>query len=392
MEQVLIMCASHPQADPRPNRMIHWLKDKYAVTVLGLEPVNVDGVESIGVPSFSQGFVLTVIRKCIALLGMLFVHLGFLGLAESLSLNLHARIASHIDPNALNRLQNANFDLIVSHDIVLLPLAFAVRKKAKVLLDAREFYPRHYVDRPLWRLISQPEMDYLCEIYLHKCEGMITVSDGIAEEYKKRYRVNSQVVLSLPEFKELSPTPVRIDNIRIIHHGIASPSRRLDQMIEMMDHVDKRFSLDVMLVPQKSRYWDKLVEMASARTNVRIIPPVPMNEIVTFTHAYDIGLFLSASTTFNLKYALPNKLFEFVQARLAVAIGPSIEMRKIVEKYDCGVVSRDFEPESMAEVLNQLTSERVMYYKNQSHKASHELNAQTNTEKVRQIVRELVER
>jgi glycosyltransferase involved in cell wall biosynthesis len=370
--------------------MIHWLKGQYTVTALSLEGTGIEGVESYSVPTFSQGFVLAATRKGFALLGMILVRLGLRRLAEAISSNIHAPLATHNMSALLDKLGMTSFDLIVSHDLVLLPLAFRVRNRPKILFDAREYYPRHYEDRLFWRLVSQPEMDYLCEMYLRKCNAMIAVSEGIAREYERSYRVHPHVMLSLPEYHDLSPTPVQNDTVRIIHHGIVSPSRRLDRMIEMMDYVDRRFSLDLMLVPQKSRCWDKLTKMVKTRTNVRIIPPVAMHEIVAYTNRYDIGLFLSSPTTFNLEFALPNKLFEFIQARLGVAIGPSTEMRKIVEKYDCGIVSQDFEPQSMAEALNELTAEKISYYKQQSHKASFELKAEANTEKANDIVRELI--
>lgn len=96
---------------------------------------------------------------------------------------------------------------------------------------------------------------------------------------------------------------------------------------------------DLMLVPQESWYWYKLAEIANKRKNVRFIPLLPMLETIRFTSRYDIGMFSCEPAIFNLAYALPNKPFESIQAKLVVAIDPSIEMKKIAEKYDCGVVT-----------------------------------------------------
>ena len=57
----------------------------------------------------------------------------------------------------------------------------------------------------------------------------------------------------------------------------------------------------------------------------------------------------SASTccppiNFNNKLALPNKLFDYVQARLGVLIGPSPEMVHYVEEYDLGEVAARLRP------------------------------------------------
>jgi len=145
-----------------------------------------------------------------------------------------------------------------------------------------------------------------------------------------------------------------------------------------------------MLVPTFPAYFKKLEKEVKKRKNIRIISPVPYNEIINFTNKYDIGLFLCPPVSFNLKYVLPNKLFEFIQARLMVAIGPSIEMKKIVEKYNCGIIAKDFSPKTLAEELNKLTSERIMYYKEQSNKAAKQLNAESNYSKIIKIIDELI--
>jgi len=176
----------------------------------------------------------------------------------------------------------------------------------------------------------------------------------------------------------------------MIHHGAAARSRKIETMLEMMDYVDERFTLDLMMVARDSRYWSRLVSRVKRRKNIQIVPPVSMQEIIPTTNQYDIGLFLVPPSNFNLQYALPNKLFEFIQARLAVAIGPSIEMSRIVRQFDCGVISQDFDPRSLANELNKLTAEKIMELKKHSHEAAQELNADTNAKRIREIVRDLI--
>ena len=57
-----------------------------------------------------------------------------------------------------------------------------------------------------------------------------------------------------------------------------------------------------------------------------------MHELPRMANDYDVGLYLLPPTNFNQRYALPNKFFEFIQGRLAIAIGPSPEMAKLVER------------------------------------------------------------
>lgn len=392
MTKVLVLCKSDPQSDPRPNRMIHYLKDHYDVTVLGLNKIRMEGVESFAMRDVSiQPSLQSGIRNALSRSGLLFYHLRLRRMARALWARLRVPITIDCAGDLTTKFRERDFDLIVSHDIFMLPFAFSVRNRARVLLDAREYYPLHYEDRPRWRVFGQPVEEYLCAQYLLRCDKVMTVSQGIAEEYARVYKVTPEVIPSLPESYSLSPRPCQKDRIRIIHHGIVSMSRRPDLMITVMDYVGSRFSLDLMLMPERSAYWNRLCRMVAKRKNVRIIPPVPMKEIVPFTNQYDIGLLLCGPTTLNIRYGLGNKFFEFIQARLALAIGPLIEMKRIVEKYDCGIVSHDFQPRSMAEALNKLTVEKIMYYKEQSDKASLELNAEANSGRIRKIVESLVE-
>lgn len=184
---------------------------------------------------------------------------------------------------------------------------------------------------------------------------------------------------------------IQENSIRIIHHGMASPDRYIHKMIEVMDYVDDRFTLDLMLVSTYYQdYFQTLQQMTSDRKNTRIIPIVPFEEIIPFTSQYDIGMFLVPFSTFNLKMCLPNKFFEFIQARLAIAIGPSPEMAKLVQQYHLGIISKDFTPKSMAESLNKLTKEEILQYKENSNKAAKILNAQNEGEKLLKIVEEVL--
>jgi hypothetical protein len=110
-----------------------------------------------------------------------------------------------------------------------------------------------------------------------------------------------------------------------------------------------------------------------------------------FLNKYDIGLFILETTTFNYKFALPNKLFEFIQARLAIAIAPSPEMKEIVKKYDLGIVADNFTPTGMADKIKELSREKIMYFKNQSHLHSKELSAENNEILIKNVVTNMLE-
>lgn len=391
---VLILCASNPDHDPRPNRMIHWLKERYQVTVLGETRYSDGGVEAL---AWSEGTTLPhprIAGTTQALIRKVFYALQYVW-------NLIRRNYEEIVWSKLGRsrlilqdLLGRNFDLIVSHDCTLLPFAFALKQKSgsKILFDAREYYTRDFEEELLWRIARKPVFQYLCDTYLNDCDRIITVSEGLSREYAREFRIRPpDVVMSLPYTYPLKASRMQEDRVRIIYHGAANASRQTEVMVAVMDYVDARFTLDLMLVPTSDvAYWRRLTSLVKQRDNVRIIPPVPMQEIVPFINQYDIGLFLCPPANLNLEFVLPNKLFEYIQARLAVAIGPNVEMKRIVERYGCGIVTDDFEPRNMAQALNVLTAGDVMMFKERSHRAASELNAENNQEKVVGMVAELL--
>ncbi len=185
------------------------------------------------------------------------------------------------------------------------------------------------------------------------------------------------MLTNAPPQSALEPSPVDRP-IRLIHHGIAAAERQLELMIEAMDLLDDRFTLDLMLVPSQPRYMARLDRLIAARPRIRLLEPVPQRSIVECCNAYDAGVFVLPPRNGNQLHVLPNKLFEFIQARLAVVVGPSPEMARIVREHDCGVVADDFTAPSLARALSGLTPERLMAYKLGAAAAAELLNAERN--------------
>jgi hypothetical protein len=345
------------------------LNDNFKVYALGLKDPEIKGVN----------FYQLVIKKALFLriFFALFTFLKSYDLIEKFIIKYKVKFER-------DKIYKIKFDLIITNDVESLPIAFRIPGKNRILLDAHEYSPEQFQDKFVWRMFYKGYNIHLCKKYLNKVDKMTTICQAIANEYSKIFNVSPEVITNAVKYYELSPTPVKNNKIKIIHHGAAIPSRKIELMIEMMKYTDKRFTLDLMLIPTDKKYFTKLSDLV--RKNVSIKEPVPMDKIAKVTNDYDIGLFLLPPIGFNYKYALPNKLFEFIQARLAIAIGPSPEMSDYVKKYDLGIVSDDFEPKSLAKEINKLTKEKIEYFKNQSNKHAYELSQEKNQLKFESII------
>ncbi len=275
---------------------------------------------------------------------------------------------------ALQLLGGKKFNLLIANDSHALPLIFKISNNAPVLYDAHEYSPREFEDQLKWRLTFGKFNKYICEKYLKLLSGMTTVCDGIAREYLRNYGIRSKVVYNSPHFKDFYPGVIDNKRIKIIHHGVALKSRHIECMIKMMDFLDERFELNFYLVKENENYFNQLLEISKSNKNIKFHEPVSMNLLPEIINGYDIGLFLLPPVNFNYQHALPNKFFEFVQGRVAVAIGPSPEMAAIVQKYQIGIVAKSFDPQDLAGELSKLDVNELSRFKKESHKAARELN------------------
>jgi len=68
---------------------------------------------------------------------------------------------------------------------------------------------------------------YLCSQYLSKADAMVTVSRGIAEEYRKTYGVPCEVLSNASFYEEQEPSVVSERQIRLVHHGQDPPLKAI---------------------------------------------------------------------------------------------------------------------------------------------------------------------
>jgi hypothetical protein len=354
--RILVLSPSNLATDPRVNRQLRLLQSDCRVTAAGFGDPQIDGVEFIPIRSERK----TLFRRLQAALRLkarryedYYWHIGY----------VHEALAG---------LRDRRFDAIIANDADTWPLAHAIRGGARLLFDAHEYAPRQVEDRPYWRFFYRDYRTWLCREFLPRADAVVTVCDGIADEFARVFGVRRPLVIrNTPPYQSFSPGATDPGRVRMIHHGAASRSRRIEVMIDLMAHLDARFTLDLMLVGSDSSYLQFLRRRAAGDRRIRFRDPVPALRIIEETRAYDLGLFLLPPTNFNLRFALPNKFFEFIQARLGVAIGPSPEMARIVRTHACGVVADSFRPEALAAVLGEVTPAQLATWKENAHRAAH---------------------
>ena len=364
----LIVSFTETRRDPRVLRHIRLLEERFELTVIGYGPP----------PPFVGTFLAlkAPMERSLANSIVSVSNFGFRLAALVLGLySVHYWLDFRVG-SAKGLLKNKRFDVIIANDFETAPFAawLSSRSRGKFFVDAHEYTPDEF-DGFLHRFFLSRFRLWLCTQFHNRAEYIVTVSDGLARRYSQILGSREIGVLwNTPPFQDLAPSKVDNQEIKIIHHGIAARIRKIENMIELAGLLDKRFSVTFMLVRNDPEYFGELVKLGARFRNVFFVDPVPTLEIARFTNSYDVGLLLLPETTLNAEYALPNKFFEYIQARLAIAIGPSKEMRGIVSHYDNGVVTESISPLEVANNLNALSGEEIQEFKNASDRAARILN------------------
>ena len=284
---------------------------------------------------------------------------------------------------AREHLEVGAWDAVLADDVETVPLALSLEPAGGVHADLHEYAPRQKEGVPRWRLFVAPYVRWLCRTHVARADSATTVAQGLADAYQREYGITTGVVTNATPYHELPVTPVPGPGrpLRLVHSGAALPDRHLEIMIEAVARSHRDLTLDLYLTRTDPALIDRLRERAGALPperagRVRVLDPVPYDQLVETLARYDVGVFSIPPVSFNYRHTLPNKLFDFVQARLAVVVSPSPEMAAVVERYRLGAVTEDFTAASLAATLDTLDRDAVAAGKAASAAAAHELSAE----------------
>ncbi|MDZ7793216.1 MAG: hypothetical protein U5P10_05835 [Spirochaetia bacterium] len=380
MKKILIISKSNLDIDPRVYKQILFLKEAgYYITTCGLKPSNIEDqfIKLEKRKSFSiwkKFSIENVIKKIVEKIRLTI---------EKIYLYTKQYEKHYWNQDYVRKTLSSirdkvdNVDLIIANDIPALPLSVKLKKwfNCNLYIDAHEYEPLHFNTKHFIKYY-EGYWTYFCGKYLPHAEHMTTVCDGIANKYSEEFRVKCDVLMNTPFYADLQPNKTKNNTIKLVHHGAASRRRVLENMIYLMDQLDKRFELHFFLINMHTSYGKELKKIANENERIFFHNPVDMKTLSGTLNQFDIGLYLLTPDSFNQEMALPNKIFEFIQGRLGIAIWPSPEMKKIIDKYENGVYSEDFNIEKMSFVLNRMSKDKIDYMKKNSHLAAKELNAE----------------
>jgi len=355
--RLLILSFSRIVSDARLLKQIALFRDDYDLTTCGYGPAPAGVTEHIEIPSDLE------VWRYPRLLVMLRQY----------------RRAYWTNPAvaaARAALEGRMFDVVIANDVDTVGIALSLQPRGGVHADLHEYAPRMREDLLRVRVFVHPFIDWMCRTFVARAQSWTTVGDGIAAEYRRRFGFEPGVVTNAAPYIDAEPSPAH-EPLRLVHSGAAQEHRGLEEIIEAVQLTGADVTLDLYLVEQSAVFLEHLRVLAERTpARVRINAAVPYARLSATLRDYDAGIHVIPPRSFNHRWALPNKLFDFVQARLGVIVGPSPEMAAYVERYGIGAVTGGFTAAEIARTLDSIAADDVQRWKRASHGHARELSSE----------------
>jgi len=284
-------------------------------------------------------------------------------------------------------------DILFSVDLDTLTanyLASGIKKKLLVY-DSHEYFTEvpELVNRPRVKRI----WEYLENKMVPNLKYAFTVCNSIAEIYEKKYDVKFQVVRNVP-FKKNIPEPkkkIKSGERIILYQGAVNIGRGLPQAIKAMHFVEGAKLIIAGDGDIKSEL-ELLVQNENLMHKVEFKGPLPFEELEKLTPSADLGLSIEEDLGLNYRFALPNKLFDYIQAKVPVLVTNLPEMKAIIKEYQVGEITDTLVPEHLAEKITEAltNTEKRQTWKKNLEIAATELAWENEEEKLLQVFQQYI--
>jgi len=253
---------------------------------------------------------------------------------------------------------------LFANDLDTLPAVFLISKIKKVPL----IYDSHELFTEVPELIERPKIQNIwltIERWIFpKLSHTITVNQSIAQLFKQKYQNNVAVVRNVPmqitalhpySKEELGLPPET--KMLIVQGSGLNVDRGIEEAINAMTQITNAVLFLVGsgdIIPKAK----KMVTDKALQDKVIFVGRLPYLEMMRYTATADLGLALDKPLSLNYQLALPNKVFDYLQAQTPIVASPLIEIERLIQNYDCGELIQEVKPDSIAQKINQILADQ----------------------------------
>lgn len=255
-------------------------------------------------------------------------------------------------------------DLYHFHDPELFWIGYKLKRKGKkVIYDIHEDVPAAIMSKPYIRTSIRKSVSIVVKaienFFAKKYTGCITATPFIRDRFLT-INPNTIDINNYPKLNELSPIEGQTKQREqaVCYVGIMTEIRGLEQILDAMELVDAKLYLagmfydeDFKIKLQSKPAWSKVVWCGFLNRK-------EMAEMISKVRAGFV-LFHPEPNHIN---AQPNKLFEYMSAKLPVICSDFPLWNELIYKNNCGYTVNPFDTKEIVKALNLVLSNDELIY------------------------------
>ena len=248
-------------------------------------------------------------------------------------------------------------NVLLANDLDTLLPNYIVSKllRKKLVFDSHELFSE------IPELVYRP---FVKKIWIHLENQMLptlkntyTVCDSIANYYAEKYQTKFNVIRNLPVKKNnISFSKLSFDTSGkkiILYQGAVNMGRGLEFIVDTMPFLSNCI-LFIVGTGDIINKLKKLVINKNLEKKVKFLGQLTPKKLQTITPLAALGISVEEDLGLNYRFALPNKIFDYIQAEVPILVSDLPEMKKIVTDYKVGEIVKNREPKKVAKQIKEL--------------------------------------
>ncbi len=205
-----------------------------------------------------------------------------------------------------------------------------------------------------------------------RLKNVITVNEKLAEVYSEKYDVPVTAIRNVPELNQEGRSDAVDSNVErsdvesreiLIYQGALNIGRGIELMIDCMEFLP---DVELLIAGQGDISGDLKMRVKNRNLSDSIHFPGRLNpkELKKLTPTASIGLSLEEDLGLNYRYALPNKIFDYIHAGIPVIVSDLPIMSKLVLETGIGEILKERSPRALADLVREVLLKQRSYKKN----------------------------
>jgi len=283
-------------------------------------------------------------------------------------------------------LKQSAYNIIVACDLFSLAAISTFKKESQLIYDCREIYSELFahINKPFHRFVwKKYEKKYISRMH----DVLFTAPtdlDFINRLYPELYlHTRFHLIYNFPNYRKYKKSNLLQEKLGlkkstkiILYQGVIQKGRGIEVLIKIIKDINNAVAV-FLGDGENLQYFKKLVERLKLQHRCYFINRVPYSKMLQYTCSADLGWAVINPNSISNKFALPNKLFEYILMGLPVVVSKLTNVTHLLGKMGFINVVDFYNVEDVTLKTNLLLEKQ--HNNNNIHKAAREFTWQSQS-------------